>query len=66
MIEKHSINIQNNSNNGNINIQVNYYNSCTEYSIHKELSELNQEQKEMVLNFIKKLEKDKRGHNEFS
>lgn len=53
MIEKHSINIQNNSNNGNINIQVNYYDSCIEYNIYKELAELNQEQKEKVLKFIR-------------
>ena len=40
MIEKHSINIQNNSNNGSITVQVNYYNSCIEYNIYKELAEL--------------------------
>lgn len=53
MIEKHSINIQNNSNNGSITVQVNYYNSCIEYNIYKELAELNQEQKEKVLKFIR-------------
>lgn len=53
MTEKHNVNIENNSNNGSLTVQVNYYNSCIEYNIHKELLELNQEQKEKVLKFIK-------------
>lgn len=58
MTEKYKFNIENNSNNGSITIQVNYYNSCIEYNIHKELSELNQEQKEIVLKFIKSFAKN--------
>lgn len=54
MIDGCRVKIENNSNIGDIIVNVYHYNSldCT---ILRELSELNQEQKEIVLKFIKKI-----------
>lgn len=59
MVNGYKVNIENNSNNGNITVQVYYQNSLIEHDLYKEFSGLNQEQKEMVLNFIKKFIKNK-------
>lgn len=59
MIDGYKVKIENNSNAGDIIVHVYCYHNLTEYKIYKELSELNQEQKERVLEFIKKYLKNK-------
>lgn len=66
MINGCKVKIENNSNAGDIIVQVHCYCDLIEYQIYKELSELNQEQKERVLNFIRnylKKEVTERGEN---
>lgn len=55
MIDGCKVKIENNSNAGDIIVQVHCYRDLIEYQIYKELSELNQEQKERVLNFVRKI-----------
>lgn len=57
MIDGYKVKIENNSNAGDIIVNVHCYYNLTEYNIYKELSELNQEQKETVLSFIRKISK---------
>lgn len=57
MIDRYRVKIENNSNAGDIIVHVYCYHNLTEYNIYKELSELNQEQKEMVLKLIRKINK---------
>ena len=59
MIDGYKVKIENNSNAGDIIVQVYCYHNLTEYNIYKELSELNQEQKEMVLKLIRKINKNR-------
>lgn len=55
MIDGYKVKIENNSNAGDIIVHVYCYYSSAEYNIYKEFSELNQEQKEKVLKFIRKI-----------
>lgn len=57
MIDGYKVKIENNSNAGDIIVHVYCYHNFTECNIYKELSELNQEQKEMVLKLIRKINK---------
>lgn len=59
MIDGYKVKIENNSNAGDIVVHVYCYHNLTEYNIYKELSELNQEQKEMVLKLIRKINKNR-------
>ena len=59
MIDGYKVKIENNSNAGDIIVHVYCYHNLTEYKIYKELSELNQEQKEMVLKLIRKINKNR-------
>ncbi len=59
MIDRYRVKIENNSNTGDIIVNVHNYNSFIDYTIYKELSALNQKQKRTVLKFIKKCLKSK-------